>query len=268
MKKLVFGISCLAALAGCNSQPYVSGVRLERGLVLVLPGIEGRGAINEAIARGLDEGGVSWAIELYDWTVPMAFLHNQRDQARNRAKAEEIASRIIRYRTVYPGRAVVLIGQSGGGAIAVWVLEALPQEHEIEGAVLLAAALSPGYTLDRALANARRGLISFYSSRDWMLGVGTVIAGTMDGRHAESAGRVGFTVPSGRARAAFYERLYQIAWLSKMAGAGHWGRHVTSGSAKFVAAYVAPFVLADRWDEELVARVLRGEASGPRAERN
>jgi len=248
----------VAPLAGCSDwQPYVSGVRLRRGLVLVLPGIEGRGPINEAICEGLDRGGVDWAIEMYDWTVSLAYLTNQRDESRNRLKALEIVSRIVRYRMAYPGRPVVLVGQSAGGAIATWVLEALPPSQQATGAILLAASLSPGYMLDRALAHSRRGVINFYSSRDWiLLGVGTMISGTMDGRHSESAGRAGFKVPKTGARGRLYEKLFQVAWTPEMARAGHTGTHVTTGSMRFVAAYVAPFVRARQWNADRVAQVL------------
>ena len=42
--------------------------RLQHGLVLVLPGIEGESCINHNIAHGLADGGVSSAIEIFDWT--------------------------------------------------------------------------------------------------------------------------------------------------------------------------------------------------------
>ena len=267
MGRLLPGTLLLAAaLLGCGDrQPYVTLPRLERGLVVVLPGIEGRGPINEAICRGLDEGGVKWAIELWDWTTPLAYFANLRDEAGNRRKADELVSRIVRYQMGYPGRPVVLIGQSGGGGFATWVLEALPEPTRVKGAILLAAALSGEYMLDRALARAEEGIISFYSERDWfLLGVGTTISGTMDGKHAESAGKVGFRVPTDGARAELYRKLYQVAWLPDMAETGHTGRHITTGSAAFVATYVAPFVLAKRWDEQLVAEVLlRNSAPRP-----
>ena len=60
----------LAAGAGCaRSQPFVTPQRLDRGLVMVLSGIEGQSRLNEDICRGLNDGGVNWAIELVDWTA-------------------------------------------------------------------------------------------------------------------------------------------------------------------------------------------------------
>ena len=111
---------------GCSRpQPYLSWSRLDRGLVIVLPGIEGRSPLNEAVCEGLVDGGVNWGIELCDWTtsVPMGYLINLRDQERNRNQAEEIAAKIVRYKMAHPERPVVLVGQSGGGAMAVWILQ-------------------------------------------------------------------------------------------------------------------------------------------------
>ena len=82
-------------LGGCAgpAQPYVTEARLARGLVIVLPGIEGRSVFNEEICRGLDLGGVDGAIELYDWTsgVPFGFVVNLWSSRRNHQEAANIA---------------------------------------------------------------------------------------------------------------------------------------------------------------------------------
>ena len=249
-------------LVGCGeAQPYVSEARLRHGLVIVLPGIEGRSPWSQAICRGLDNGGVNWAIELHDWTTPGALLYNLRAEARNREKAEELADRIVRYSLSHPGRPVLLVGQSGGGAIAAWTVGAMPPDQKIDGVIMLATALSPGYILDSVLSRTRRGVVSFYSERDWMLGAGTQIAGTMDGEHTASAGKTGFDVPSADNRPEAYRKLFQIPWKKEMADTGHLGGHLTSSARKFVATYVAPFVWMSLWDDWFVQRVLNGEAA-------
>ncbi|MBS3733632.1 MAG: hypothetical protein KGY99_01760 [Phycisphaerae bacterium] len=247
-----------ALLAGCGRpQPYVSDTRLSRGLVVVLPGIEGRSPFNEAICEGLNDGGVDWAIELHDWTSAwLGPIGNLRAEQRNRRKASELADRVQRYRMAYPGRPVVLVGQSGGGAIAVWTIEALPPGQNVKGAVLLAAAMSPQYMLDEALRRAEEGLVSFHSQRDWLfLGVGTATQGTMDRQFLSSAGRVGFNRPDSPLRQRLYDKLYEIAWQPSMAQTGYEGTHLSSGASRFVAAYVAPLVLAHGWDADLIERV-------------
>ncbi|MHC4981611.1 MAG: alpha/beta fold hydrolase [Planctomycetota bacterium] len=245
----------------------MSEERLLRGLVIVLPGVEGRGPLNEAICKGLDAGGVDWAIEIYDWTLPFVPLVNLRAEGRNRRKARELVERIRHYKTACPGRPVVLVGQSGGSAIGVWAAEQMPQGDKIDGLIMLAPALSPRYVLDEALSNCDRGIVSVHSHRDWLfLGLLTVVYGTMDGEHDFSAGMVGFEVPDSKARNSLYQKFHDVGWTSEMAWKGHGGMHLTSGAANFVASYVAPFVLADEWTPELFAGVLEGEAEQPATE--
>ncbi len=261
-RHLVLGvILVLVGLVGCApGQPFVTPQRLDRGLVLVLPGIEGASWINEGICWGLADAGVGWAIELVDWTMPGAYLHNLRDQERNRKKAEEIADKIERYQMSSPNRPVILVGHSGGGAMAVWVAEALSPGSSVDGIIVLSASLSPGYLLDISLGNSRRGIVSFHSRKDWVfLGAGTATWGTMDGQHTASAGMVGFDVPAQPGHEGVYRKLFQIAWREQMARTGHAGGHRTSGARQFVKHYVAPLVLAEKWDKAVMEALLSEE---------
>ncbi len=259
MQRISLGFLMLALLTGCTGeQPYMTEHRLRRGLVIVLTGIEGRSVFNEAICKGLDDGGVDWGIELRDWTSPLGPLYNLHARQRNRRKATELADRIVRYQLSYPDRPVVLVGQSGGGAIAIWATEALPHNRRADGVILLAATISRQYMLDGALRNSRRGVLNFFSFRDWLL-IGTQIAGTMDGQRGPSAGRLGFHVPVAGGRPRVYDKLFQIGWSPRMSETGHEGGHLTSGAARFVATYVAPLVLADEWSDDVIARVWNQE---------
>jgi pimeloyl-ACP methyl ester carboxylesterase len=256
-------------LSGCQSkQPYVTDSRLAQGLVLVYTGIEGRSLLNEDICKGLAEAGVPYAIELTDWTVgvPGAYLLTLRAQARNRQKAGEIAERIAQYQASYPGRPVVLVGQSGGAAMAVWTAEMMRFEQQVDGIILLAAALSPGYRLDVSLQRSRRGVVSFHSQDDWwFLGMGTTISGTMDGEHSSSAGRVGFTAPNVASLPAGYAKLYQVPWQWQMGRAGHWGGHISTSARGFIREFVAPLVTMPEWNGAAVGRVITGEPARPAA---
>ena len=255
-------VIALAALGGgCSAPSYVETGRMERGLVVILPGIEGTSAFNVAICEGLAAGRVEYGIEIYDWTSFLNPMENLRDEARNRRRAAVLAEHIVSYQDAYPGRPVFLVGQSGGGGMAVWVAEAMPEGRSLEGVVLLAVSLSPGYHLDKALDHCRRGIVSFYSARDWVfLSVGTKVFATMDGKHAESAGREGFV----SAGTPAYQRLHQIPWQASMALAGNLGLHMTSGAGEFVRYYVAPLILCGRWDWQVIGRLARGEWIDPR----
>jgi len=281
MIKNALCLSVLAAAAamagGCNLQPHVTDARLSRGLVLVYTGIEGRSPLNEAICSALVEAGVPYAVELTDWTVgvPGAYLVNLRAEGRNRSEAADIAQRIARYRLRFPACPVILVGQSGGAAMAVWTAEAMAFDQAVDGIILLAAALSPDYMLHQALAKSRRGLVNFHSDGDRLfLGMGTAVAGTMDGYYGSSAGRVGFRVPMVSGRPPEYEKFYSVPWREPMGRSGHWGGHTSTSSGAFVRQYVAPLVTAPQWSEALIDRVAgAGEApadpaaAAPRAAR-
>ena len=260
MRRVLFGLLCLAAVGacgGCYRQPYYTPERLDQGLVVVLPGIEGRSPLNQSIVQGLVDAGVPYGIDNEDWTSWLGPLYNQRAEIRNRRKANQIAVRVAEYKYAHPGKPVILIGQSGGGAMALWIAEAMPEGQEIDGAILLAPAISPGYMLadDIALTKTKRGIVNFYSSRDWFfLGVGTTVVGTMDGKHASSAGRVGFDVPADAG--PIYNRLFQVPWHKQMAAAGNEGGHLSSSAEAFVADYVAPLVMAPTWSDSLIAQVI------------
>jgi hypothetical protein len=105
--------------------------------------------------------------------------------------------------------------------------------------------LSPGYDLSGALAASRGGIVNFHSENDWViLGLGTQTWGTIDGEKTDSAGRVGFLMPS-EADSEGYLHLYQVGWSPGMAKRGHFGGHGTSGSLWFVRDYVAPLITSD-----------------------
>jgi pimeloyl-ACP methyl ester carboxylesterase len=198
---------------------------------------------------------VDCAIQTYDWTSILGPLWNLRATARNRRQAERIADMVINYRTNHPGRPVYLVGQSGGGAIAVWTAEILPPEYKVDGIILLAASLSPNYILDLAIQNSRRGIVSFYSEKDWLL-LGTNVTGTMDGELATSAGRTGFLYPAEGPKPLNYGRLFQVPWDRQMSRAGNTGGHLSSGAAPFVSRYVAPLIGLREWNEQAIERVM------------
>jgi pimeloyl-ACP methyl ester carboxylesterase len=268
---LVLSVVMLSVLAGCNPITLftkrgvtdVSG-RSDKGLVIVLTGIEGRSMLNEAICHGLEDGGVKYKIELYDWTSRFGPVANQRAEGRNRGQANQIAAIILRYKTAYPGRPVYLVGQSGGGAMAAWVAESLPRNQQVDGVVMLAASLSPQYSLETALSRSRQGIVNFYSTKDWfILGVGTTFIGTMDGEHTSSAGKTGFERPASLMRPLTYERLFQISWTPQMAQSGNTGNHLSSGTSSFVAAYVAPLILATEWNTQVMADLVKAPQTPP-----
>jgi pimeloyl-ACP methyl ester carboxylesterase len=220
----------------------LSEEHLGRGLVIVLPGIEGRAAHNERVCRDLCDENIGLAVELYDWTIPFGLILNQCVVPLNRLAAKDLAARIVRYHKDNPGRPVFLIGHSGGTAIAVWAAEELPQGETIDGIVLLASSLSPEYDLSNAMEHTEMGIVNFCSDGDaGLLGLGTLLFGTMDGRHGEAAGKVGFRRPA-RLSEEDYGRLFEVRWDTSMAAVGNDGGHFGCISSGFIRSRVAPLI--------------------------
>ena len=254
---LMAGMLASLSTVGCGARiSVINKGDADRGLIIVLPGIDGQAGHNERACKTIASNTTEMAVELFDWTMPLCLLTNQRDEGRNRRMARELANRIVTYRASRPGGAVFLVGHSGGTAVAVWAAEALPDGQQIDGIVLLASSLSPGYDLSRALRRTRGGIVSFRSEWDSaLLGAGTTLFGTMDGKHTEAAGKVGFSVPeSGQARGA-YQGFSEIRWNSAMAKAGHNGSHFGCLATRFVSSYVAPLVATRQWDHDLIATI-------------
>lgn len=227
----------LALGSGCDPLVQLNVDKADNGLVVVLPGIDGP-SLGTASVMASVATHTEMAVGQYNWTIPFAMLINQRAIGRNHAMARHLAERIVDYKAEHPGAPVYLIGHSGGTAIAVWTAEALPAGVEIEGMFLLASSLSPGYNLSRAIAKTRGQIVNVYSSHDnALLGNGTSIIGTMDGRHSPSAGKLGF---SGRGGFGYNGKLVQIGWTPAMRKAGYFGDHFSVCSSAFVADYLAP----------------------------
>jgi pimeloyl-ACP methyl ester carboxylesterase len=254
------GRFCGACLADLKTP-----ARLERGLVLVLPGIEGESYVNHGVARGLADGGVEAAIEIFDWTtgVIFLFLYHLRSRQRHKARAERLARRIVKYQSEYPGRPVHVVGHSGGAALAVFALERLPEAANVASTVLLEVALSPSYNLVPALERAEGGIFNVRSCFDALfLGIGTCVAGTMDGRHSPAAGMLGFRQPAGlkdAERELYAARLHDVPYRAAMFADFHFGGHLGASNRVFVAKHVAPLLSA-------VGRIARAEERHPATE--
>ncbi len=226
-------------------EEWLSPERVDKGYTIVLPGIEGTSCHNISIARGLIDAGYPAAIEVRDWTTghwPLWPYHLMALQ-RNKRQAQEIAAQIVEYQNRHPGRPVNLIGHSGGAAMAVLALEALPDDHPVTQVVLLAAALSPKYDLTTALTHTEKGIDNFHSWGDMgYLVVGTFALGTIDRKHTISAGASGFQIPDnlnelGRER--YIHGLHQVSYRLSMLRSLNFGGHFSPANRKFVAEWVA-----------------------------
>lgn len=235
--------------SGCIPPDLNTQARRNRGLVVVLPGIEGPSIWNRNLVQGLNDGGIDCAIERYDWgtPVPGGWLINLTDIEGNRAAADRFRDHVIAYMDEFPNRPVVLVGHSGGAGIALLTAERMPRDRPVSMIVLLAAAVGPEFDLRDALRGTSGTVLNCYSERDdVLLGAGTKIAGTIDRSHSDAAGKVGFTVPGPGDREfdRSYERLVQIPWTVQMSKLGNAGGHTGWTNRRFVRQWLAPRVRA------------------------
>jgi len=218
--------------------------RLDRGLVLILPGIEGRSFLNVSLMAGLLDAGLPYAMEIVDWTTGcfMLAIYHLRASKRNRRVAGQIANRVVEYRRQYPGRPVWLIGHSAGGAMSLLTAEFLPAEPSLTGIVLLAPAMSSHYSCDAAMQRTELGIWNFYSAGDVLfLGMGTLVFGTFDGVHLPGSGCIGFAHRTDPSRAATC-RLRQIPYRLGMISQFNLGGHFGCMHRVFVAEMIAPIL--------------------------
>lgn len=218
--------------------------RLDKGLVLVLTGIEGHSFLNVGILCGLIDGGIEQAVDIVDWTTGKKFLYlyHLRGWTRNKRVAGELAARISEYQNQHPGRPVWLVGHSGGGGMALLTAAALPADRQVTGIVLLAAAISPTFDLNPAVARVEHGIWNYHSKLDWIfLELGTTLLGTMDGRHVCAAGAFGFrgAVADEHAQSG---RLIQRPWHWRMLSQFHPGDHFGCAHRVFIAEEIVPLI--------------------------
>ena len=221
--------------------------RMEHGLIIILPGIEGCSSINDSIARGLVAGQLSHAIQIIDWRRfrPWNPLHLAM-QRHNRTQARVVAELIVSYQRNFPGQPVHLIGHSAGAGMALFVLEQLQDDQAVTSVTLLSAAVSRKFDVGRLLNRTKAGIWNFYSALDLpTVGIGTMLFGTMDRRHTVSAGALGFV--TGNCDSISPEipqeqrpRLNQIPYQKSMAKSWNFGGHFGSTNAVFVRENIAP----------------------------
>lgn len=228
---------------------YVTPERADKGVVVILPGIEGEDHAPRDVREGLYNAGISYALIVYRWGSPipgLGMLINQTDVTRNRRQAEEIASQIVTYQQKHPDRPIFMIGHSAGGGIIVFTLEALGRISDakpIEGAFLLSDSLSADYDLTDALKMTRRGIVNVSNSDDTlMLEAGTRRFGNVDGGHGDSAGRTGFS----RRYAKVYERPITDEEIRRRVGVSGNTHYITTNE-ELIERYAPAWILSETW---------------------
>jgi pimeloyl-ACP methyl ester carboxylesterase len=186
--------------------------------------------------RGLiEEAHPHWEVDLRAWGPMLRGIGNLEAYERNRATARARADELAAYRRAHPDARITVVGYSGGGGMAVFTVEALPDDVHIDRLILIAPAISPDYPLDELIfPKVKELVVNFASKRDLQVGWGTKTFGTMDRVKTYSAGYSGFTTR--------HRKLVQIHWSEAMQTTGHAGNHLGYLVPAWQQRYLMPFV--------------------------
>jgi len=259
----------VAAVCGCeNNAAFMTPERLDAGLVVILPGIEGESRANQSVRRGLNSAGIDRSLQIWHWGRPVpgvGMIINQIDFLGNYIAGERIAGRIMEYQDKYPDRPVHIIGHSGGGGIAIFAAMALPDDRKVTGVILLSASISSNYDITRALSHCSSGIVNFYNKNDVaLLGLATTVLGNVGGAHGPSAGLLGFSLPGESAKEEkklAYRKLYQVPLGGAMLEGAT--AHFSTTRSGFVYEFVSPWVRSSDWpaDPGIIARRARAKGA-------
>lgn len=216
------------------------------GRILVLPGVYNTRFQLAGFVKRAGERLPGFDIEVRRWGTRFMPLRNLRAFERNLATARALAAEIAAWREAHPAEPFYLVGYSGGGGMAVLVVDALPAGVEIDRLILIAPAISPDYPLERnVLPNVTELVVNYASERDLQVGWGTRTFGTIDRERVDSAGAVGFSSNDAK--------VLQWRWSPSARALGHRGNHVAYLGRRWQTAALMPALEPDATAETLAA---------------
>ena len=171
-----------------------------------------------------------WHSGLDGWLILPALL----DRNRTERRATRLSSFIERRYRSDPSRPIYLFGVSAGGYVVLRAIELLPDDVRVQSAALLSSAVAPRHDLTAALSHVQGRLINSYSVLDFViLGAGTAVFGTPQGKHTFAAGMVGLRRPTD-------PKVLQLAWRPWMILTGRLGGHSSCSPPSYLARYIMP----------------------------
>lgn len=229
---LVLVVCMLSPAVGCG----VSHAVLEPyGKTFYLDGAGGWRFGRRDVPEGLRRAGYRGDCEVFEWsTTHIPLLDHIDPLGANKLWASSLARRIKAYKQKYPHNPVNLIALSAGTGVAVWALERLKGEYQVNNVVLVGSSLSHQYDMDQALLSVAGKVYIYHSPRDAILPLAWVI-GTVDGRlGARVAGQVGLHL-----KESYGGKVVNIKWEKKWERLGWKGGHTDCVSRPFVQYEIA-----------------------------
>jgi len=248
----------LSPLVGCkrafrNGAPSVTApqfVHPETDLVLLLPGVMNLGFTLAPLAYLIRREFPNNSVEIMRWGPRFGWIANLRALERNLGTARAIAEKLTVYSRTNPGSRITVVGYSGGGGLAVLVVEALPGVATVDRLILVAPAISPDFPLlETVLPRVRECMVVYASRRDLHLSRGVTVFGNIDGSRRPGAGAVGF--------ALIHPKLVQVQWHRGMLASFHFGDHFSYLSPLWQRRFLLPAL-----DPGADAHRLRQELAG------
>lgn len=251
--RLTVLLLCAGAVwaAGCAApQPSFN----PNGMVFYCDGAGGGGVTNwgAGVKKGLDSAGYAGGWDEYDWETGLGVVADQVESvAAKRAQGSKVAKQIIAYQARYPDAPVHLIGLSAGTAIAIYALEALPDDDDnrVDTVVMLSSSVASNHDLTEALKRVAGDMYVTTSPNDVVLGQLAPAFGTADRQFVgqQIAGLHGFMLPPGAGPETrrLYSKVVILAWDPSLDRYGDYGGHTDTAKPEFVQHVVAPLILGE-----------------------
>lgn len=252
-KRVVTVLPILAVLAGggCSTTRIAAEPDREHEIVYYVDGAGGGGPIanwSHGVQEGLREAGYRGAFVNYVWQTGLGALADQQTSTGyKRSRAAALARLIQQHLDQHPNADVSVIALSAGTAIAVFALEALPQEQPIHDVFLLSSSMSANYDLTAALRRVQHHMYVFTSPGDPVLRIFVPLTGTADRRFCGqcSAGLYGFQLPANASAETryLYSKLENLSSGPLTADEKDNGGHTDKVRVAFVRDRITPLLL-------------------------
>ncbi len=222
--------------------------RLERSCVFYLDGAGGGTAKSNyagGVAEGFLEAGYKGGGEMIAWETNEGLMADQKASVDyKRARAKDIAAKVVAYKKKHPAAPVGILGFSAGTAEAVFALEYLPAGVKVDTVVLLGASISHDYDMTKALQHVKGKLHIFTSPHDHMLSVAMPFSGTADRKyHDAGAGIRGFSLPAGASaetKQLYANKIVTTHYEKDFRKDHDRGHHFDNVKDSFIRDHVAP----------------------------
>lgn len=246
-----FATGCATAPTGLPKPLPDREERMKYGYTYYLDGAGG-GTAKKNWSKGVRDGmlaaGYRGAGEMFSWEEGKGLMADQdASVAYKRTKAKAVAIEIQKQTAAFPAAPVSILGFSAGTAQAIFALEYLPENVQVEHVMLLGTSISEDYDLTKALRHVKGHVYLYTSTRDRMLGFLMPFSGTADRKfHDPGAGIKGFVLPAGataKTRKLYADKIVTIPWTKALEADGNDGRHFDNIKMAFIRDHIAPLLM-------------------------